>query len=88
MSQGLEGCPSPQPPSRPHTLSAPAAPALSSQPPPCTPWSFCPRPPPDPLAPHLVVVGTEVFEVSEADVAETDDNGDDQDHECEHGRGG
>lgn len=43
---------------------------------------------PDPLAPHLVVVGTEVFEVSEADVAETDDNGDDQDHECEHGRGG
>lgn len=47
------------------------------------PWaaSLLPRP-------YLVVVGTEVFEVSEADVAETDDNGDHQDNECEHGRRG
>lgn len=72
-------------PCLPDTL---AAPALSSHPSPCSPLSCCPQSSPAPLAPHLVVVGTEVFEVSEADVAETDDDGDDQDHECEHGRGG
>lgn len=37
---------------------------------------------------HLVVVGTEVFEVSKADMAETDDDGDDQDDKGEHGCGG
>lgn len=58
---------------------------------PCQPWDplypleLLPAAiPPATLAPHLVVVGTEVFEVSKADVAETDDDGDDQDHECEH----
>lgn len=39
-------------------------------------------------APYLVVVGTEVFEVSKADVAETDDDGDYQNDEGEHRRGG
>lgn len=61
--------------------------ALSSPPPTPSAWA-----PPWaaslPPSPYLVVVGTEVFEVSEADVAETDDNGDHQDDECEHGRRG
>lgn len=35
--------------------------------------------------PYLVVVGTEVLEMPEADVGETDDDGDDENHQREHG---
>lgn len=37
------------------------------------------------LLSYLVVVSAEVLEVSEADVRQTDHNGDDQHHEREHG---
>lgn len=37
---------------------------------------------------YLVVVSTEIFKVSKADVGEADDYRDDQNYECEHGRCG
>lgn len=38
--------------------------------------------------PHLVIVGAQVLEVSEADVGKADHDGDDQNHQSEHGGGG
>lgn len=83
MSQGLAGVPFP---SAAVMAAHRPCPQLPTVPSPLHTLELLPCP--APLAPHLVVVGTEVFEVSEADVAEADDNGDDQDDECEHGRGG
>lgn len=79
------------PQSRPNTLSAPSDPARHPHRRPLPSGVLRPlrsRPARSAPGSHLVVVGTEVFEVSEADVAETDDDGDDQDNEGEHRRGG
>lgn len=35
---------------------------------------------------YLVVVSTEIFKMSKADVRKADDDRDDQNYECEHGR--
>lgn len=37
---------------------------------------------------YLVVVSTEIFKMSKADVREADDYRDDQNYECEHGCSG